>query len=635
MTYPESAPDIRVSADDNNPCIRIEQNGIDNDAWDEIALAIGNELPAPGLPLLILPEILIRNRKTLQSILARYTIGLRPDARVRDLLIRSIEDDRAIRASLNLSQATTSPPITNDPDLNNTGPKLTRDLRPFQLRDLNRLTQLRHGANFSVPGAGKTTVTYALHDQERRRGRVNRLLVVAPLSAFDAWEEEAHSIFEPNLTIARWRGGAAPDADVVLINYQKLTGAVNPLSAWMSRRSVHLVVDEAHRAKRGATGQWGRALLALAPLAARRDILTGTPAPNHPKDLAALLQILWPNGERAIELPRRALLTDPPAEAIAAVNDVIRPLYVRTTKEELGLPDVSFKVEPVALRPIQQGIYDAMLDLYSGKFSLDRRDSAMFAQMGEVTMYLLQGASSPRLLSNTADPARAYRYPSLAIPPGSRLAKLLEDYPDHEIPAKFQRAIQIISQNAEAGKKTLVWSNFPHNLIHLEMHLGRLQPALVYGAIPSAEDAPDGLRTREREIRRFRYDPDCMVLLANPQAMSEGVSLHYVCHDAIYIDRTFNAGQYLQSLDRIHRLGLEDGITTNITILVSAGTIDVSVDNRVAEKTRRLARMLADPALVQMALPDDEEYGEPLEDLGDIEAILAHLGSAPTSPANG
>ena len=45
------------------------------------------------------------------------------------------------------------------------------------------------------------------------------------------------------------------------------------------------------------------------------------------------------------------------------------------------------------------------------------------------------------------------------------------------------------------------------------------------------------------------------VLLANPQAMSEGISLHLECHDAIWLDRTYNAGQYLQGIDRIHRLG--------------------------------------------------------------------------------
>ena len=115
-----------------------------------------------------------------------------------------------------------------------------------------------------------------------------------------------------------------------------------------------------------------------------------------------------------------------------------------------------------------------------------------------------------------------------------------------------------------------------------------------------------------------------MVLLANPAAMSEGVSLHHECHDAVYVDRTFNAGQYLQSLDRIHRLGLPPGIDTTMTFLVCTDTIDEVVDDRVRTKADRLATMLRDPDLVTMALPDDEDYGEWIE-VVDLDALLAHL----------
>jgi hypothetical protein len=114
------------------------------------------------------------------------------------------------------------------------------------------------------------------------------------------------------------------------------------------------------------------------------------------------------------------------------------------------------------------------------------------------------------------------------------------------------------------------------------------------------------------------------VLLANPAAMSEGVSLHEVCHEAIYVDRTFNAGQYLQSIDRIHRLGLAVGVDTNITFLVHRLSIDETVDDRIRVKADRLSRMLEDANLVTMALPDEEDYGE-LIDVEDLDALFAHL----------
>ena len=238
-------------------------------------------------------------------------------------------------------------------------------------------------------------------------------------------------------------------------------------------------------------------------------------------------------------------------------------------------------------------------------------------------MYLLQAASSPKLLGDAIGP-RAYRFPPLAIPEGSRLAGLIETYDQHEVPAKIETACRIVHENARRGRKTLVWSNFPGNLLDLERQLAALQPALVYGAITTDNDAP---RSRDNEINRFKTDPDCLVLLANPAAMSEGVSLHQVCHDAVYIDRTFNAGQYLQSLDRIHRLGLASDTETKVTLLVSEATIDGRVDDRLEVKTKRLSRILADPALIQMALPDDEDPGVFYDDEADLAEVLTHLAT--------
>lgn len=48
------------------------------------------------------------------------------------------------------------------------------------------------------------------------------------------------------------------------------------------------------------------------------------------------------------------------------------------------------------------------------------------------------------------------------------------------------------------------------------------------------------------------------VLITNPHTLAESVSLHTVCHDAIYFEYSYNLVHLLQSKDRIHRLGLPD-----------------------------------------------------------------------------
>lgn len=503
--------------------------------------------------------------------------------------------------------------------------RFNRQLLQFQVRDLVHLLALSHGANYSVPGAGKTTVAYATYECERMRGRVERLLVVAPLSAFEAWTSEANDCFAEPLLVSRFGEPPRGRAEVQLVNYQRLSSSYQALVEWVAGRRTHVILDEAHRMKRGRDGDWGARCLDLAHLAARRDVLTGTPAPQHPRDFVALTEYLWPHQSNTV-LPRAVLRPDPPADAMAVLSDRLRPLFVRTTKRELGLPDPIIRVENVRMGPMQQEIYEALRTRMRNAVRASPRERAQFGQMGEVLMYLLQAATNPALLSTAVAQARANpsSWPPAPLDPDSTMAARVLDYPTLEIPAKAQKLATMVADNAAEGRKTLVWSNFVRNLDNLAAaELGPYEPVVVHGGVSSSADEADP-RSREAAIRRFRSDPDCMVLLANPAAMSEGISLHRECHDAIYLDRTFNAGQYLQSIDRIHRLGLPPDVTTRITLLESVGTIDETVNFRVEQKAERLSVMLTDPALVTMVLPDDELSGEEI-DVDDIEALFAHL----------
>ena len=70
-----------------------------------------------------------------------------------------------------------------------------RVLKTEQLRDTQSLLRLNHGANFSVPGAGKTTTILAVHYILRSLKYINKLFVIAPINAFISWEDEVDEIF--------------------------------------------------------------------------------------------------------------------------------------------------------------------------------------------------------------------------------------------------------------------------------------------------------------------------------------------------------------------------------------------------------------------------------------------------------
>jgi SNF2 family DNA or RNA helicase len=207
------------------------------------------------------------------------------------------------------------------------------------------------------------------------------------------------------------------------------------------------------------------------------------------------------------------------------------------------------------------------------------------------------------------------------------LVRLLQQYQTHEVPWKYDRVRAIVAEEAVRGKKVLVWSTFVRNLKILRTFLKEYEPAVVHGGVPSADrNPPTDAVTREAEFDRFRNDPSCKVLLANPAACGEGVSLQHWCHHAVYLDRTFNAGHYLQSQDRIHRIGLPEGTLTRFTLLVSRGTIDETVEGRLRDKIEAMAKLMNDPGLVRVSLPEpDEHFGGAAAADDDMQAVAAML----------
>jgi len=256
-------------------------------------------------------------------------------------------------------------------------------------------------------------------------------------------------------------------------------------------------------------------------------------------------------------------------------------------------------------------------------------------RLGRIVMYLLEAATNPMLLTAGSadgdDPA--FEHPPLELRGDEQLVELLARYSSFEEPWKYRRIYSIVADAASRGEKVLVWSSFVRNLKSLDRLLADYMPAMVHGGVLSDELAPPGVVTREREFERFRHDPACTVLLANPAACGEGVSLHHWCHHAVYLDRTFNAGHFLQSQDRIHRLGLADNVITRFTLLLSAGSIDDSVDGRLIEKVKALSKLMDDPDLVQISLPSSDEGldGTPAF-ADDYQAVVAHLAAPNARP---
>ena len=384
-----------------------------------------------------------------------------------------------------------------------------------------------------------------------------------------------------------------------------------------------MVLDESHRIKAGQAGVYGFAALQLSPLAVRRDILSGTPLPNSPEDLRAQIEFLWP-GQRV--MPDQRLRSVSTQALLDQVQRGVQPFYVRTTKQELGLPALEPKPVGVTLGPLQRELYELLRSeakrLAAG---LPSHDIKLLRRLGAHVLTLLQAATNPMLLAAGDGLESIDENGTL----GSSAWQILREVGRSEKPAKVQKAVDIADRAlaSDPTHKVLIWTSFVQNVLLLERLLERHRPVILYGAVATGSD--EDADTREGRIKAFHEDAGCRVMIANPAACGEGISLHRACHHAIYLDRTFNAAHYLQSIDRIHRLGLSPNVETRVEILEARGTIDSRVARRLKVKIDSMSQILNDPGLAALAYdPLDvvEEYPAGIQP-EDVEEIVDHLVS--------
>jgi SNF2 family DNA or RNA helicase len=501
-----------------------------------------------------------------------------------------------------------------------------RLLKPYQKDAVAQLLILKHGANFSVPGSGKTTVVYAYFNKLRDEGLIDKIFVVGPISSFTPWEEESGECFSHKLKCVRLTGNkreskyfTSDQYDLFLCHYQTATNDIDQIIELCSKYKILLVIDESHYIKRFSGGAWSDALIAISPYATRRVILSGTPMPNGYIDLWSQFTFLWPGmqllGERN-EYRKKA-------EDVIKQDQIkarIRPFFFRVKKIDLELPKQNIIRKYYDLKPVQHQIYQALSIRFLKDLELEPSDRLQLKMWRKAKMVrLLQAASNPTLLTKYSD--------EFAIPPmsadGSSVIQLINKYSQFEVPSKFEIAKQLVLDLMAQGEKVLLWTSFVHNITMLQTIFAEVPHYIIHGSVPKDESENYDFN-RDKNIKEFKKSTKPCLLIANPAACAESISLHRACNHAIYLDRTFNCGQYIQSLDRIHRIGSDKNV--NYYILLANDTIDLTIDRRIEEKFLNMNRVLEDELPVgsldtdayEMEITENEEERDFIETIIDV-----------------
>lgn len=518
-----------------------------------------------------------------------------------------------------------------------------RHLYELQMLSAYHLAFSQNACNFSVPGAGKTSIVYGAYTYLKNLSKdnpkhVDRILIVGPLSSFGPWELEYAECFGQKATCQRIGGMMSLEkkkeyfcsgkAELTLISYQSIASVVDDVRFFLKQDRVMLVLDEAHKIKNTNGGIQARAIMSLADVAASRVVLTGTPAPNGYEDIYNLFHFIWPNHD-VISYSvgqLRDMSKNNEDSRVGRLMDNISPYFIRIRKSDLHLPPVNENPPIIVpMKESQRKIYDYIEQRFVEEAMNSSVDSYFKSALVKAKMIRLQQASTnPALLrAPLAQCAAEYDldFSSCSVQDSVIMSEVMKFYRD-EVPAKFDACLSLVKNLISRGEKVIIWAMFINNIEFLSKFLSQngIDNRILYGATPVAtEDMDDEERelTREGIVKQF-HAPDCpfKVIIANAFAVAESISLHKACHNAIYLERSFNCAHYMQSKDRIHRYGLAQDVVTNYYYLLSEESVDETVDTRLRTKESRMLEIIE-----SMPIPLFDNITDEGDE--DIKAILS------------
>ena len=529
-----------------------------------------------------------------------------------------------------------------------------RQLLDFQKLSVSHLLAVNNAANFSVPGSGKTTMTFAAIAKWLEDGIIEKIMVISPYASIIAWEEEFQLCFGRRPNSVRAKGDlvamlphGSDKIDIVFAHYQTANARREDFRKFLEKYKTVLIIDESHNIKNPEVKKWASAALYLAQFARRRIILSGTPMPNDARDLWTQITFLYPN-----ELPLGSVSTYTGAVKKRGLTEqyrnVVNSLFTRVKKSDINLPEPKFIQVPVELGEHQREIYNAIaektLDEIEG--SVESQQLARF-RLARV-IRLLQIASNPSLLYemssefNVDNPLFESPLEQLSAEFGLEIDEISNDdlktlsifdkiakYSEIEIPSKIVTAGKIARELYEKGEKVIIWSSFLLNInIFKDTVLSDLDPIAIHGQVSrDLDDSPN----REELIYRFKNSKNPEILIATPASLGESVSLHKnlegetVCKNAIYFDRNFNGAQFMQSVDRIHRIGMNPDTEVTYHLCMGTDTIDERIHTRLLEKWQNMTNALNDNFLstVQFDVMNEtqDEFSK------DYQSLVEHLRS--------
>lgn len=397
------------------------------------------------------------------------------------------------------------------------------------------LTLHKRAFCFNEQGTGKTASVIWAADYLMKKGIVNRVLVLCPLSIMkSAWQQDLFK-FAMHRSCSVAYGDSKQrkkildaGSEFVIVNFDGLAVIKDEV---MQGGFDLIVVDEANAYKNAQTNRWKVLHGILKETNPRLWMLTGTPAAQSPLDAYGIAKLVNPEGCPKFYGPFRDMVMRkitqykwiPKPQAPAIVHKILQPAIRFEKKDCLDLPEVTH-TEREAPLTTQQAKYYTLLKKQMVMQAAGEEVSAVTAATQINKLLQISGGA---VYSDTGE--------------------VLE----FDVSNRINAVLEVIE---ESSHKVLVFVPFTHTIELLRAALEKkgITCEVINGKV--------SLNKRSDIVQKFQDNPDPYVLIIQPQAASHGLTLT-AANTVIWYAPVTSVETYLQANARINRPGQKNQMT--------------------------------------------------------------------------
>ena len=454
-------------------------------------------------------------------------------------------------------------------------------LKPYehQMSALEKSWNKETYGYFMEMGTGKTKVLIDNMAMLYDKGKINGALIIAPKGVVKTWHEQelpthlpnhvenVTTLWQPNITKKQETKlnnlfDLGTDLHIFIMNVEALSTSkgVKFAEKFLRSHRTLMALDESTTIK-NPSAKRTKNVLALAPMAKYRRILTGSPVTKNPLDLYTQCEFLDPfllnfNSwyafrnryaiMKTIHVRGRSIQTVHKFQNLGELSDRLKGFSYRVLKEDcLDLPDKIYMKRHVALTKEQKNLYEQM------------RKTAIANLNGKVTSTVTVLTQLMRLQQITC---------------GHFVA---DDGTVQTI--KNNRLDELMDVLEETENKAIIWAYWQRDVQDIkdaiEKKYGPRSVVDYYGLTPQDE--------RQDNIRRFQNDNECRFLIGTPSTGGYGITLTEA-NTVIYYSNGYDLEKRLQSEDRAHRIGQKKNVT--YIDLIAEDTVDEKIVRSLRKK---------------------------------------------------